>query len=285
MEGWLIYRKTDAETNKHFIRWFQTEAAHEQVNLRLILRENLTIGISDGEPAIHLNGGVVTRPDFAVVRTIEPLLNQHLESLGISVYNNADTARICNHKGLTHSHVSSLGIPTNDTLFVDPNSGLTEQAPMAYPFVMKEAGGRGGQNVYLVTNTPEWEQLKDICFPDDLIIQSAQHIQLGRDVRVFVVGSTIIGAVLRKSDHDFRANYKLGGSAVWYRLSSQEVAIVSRITASFQFGMVGIDFLLDQNGRFIFNEIEDVVGSRTLSAVSDVNILRHYIQHIKSENP
>ena len=31
--------------------------------------------------------------------------------------------------------------------------------------------------------------------------------------------------------------------------------------------MVGIDFIFDEQGQFLFNEIEDVVGSRTLSAV------------------
>ena len=28
--------------------------------------------------------------------------------------------------------------------------------------------------------------------------------------------------------------------------------------------MAGIDFIIDKNGEFVFNEIEDVVGSRML---------------------
>ncbi|MFD1362916.1 ATP-grasp domain-containing protein [Lentibacillus salinarum] len=284
MEGWLIYSKTDAETNKYFIRWFQEAATNEQITLRLILREDLTAGVTANKPTIQLDGRAVTLPDFAVVRTVEPLLNLHLEKLGIKVYNNAETAYICNHKGLTHHHVNKLAVPMANTLYWSSKNDLSGPAPMPFPFVTKTASGRSGKDVHLVTNINEWEQLKHTPFTDDLVIQSARDIQFGKDVRVFVVGTDIIGAVLRDNKHDFRANYKLGGSATWYALAKHEITLVKQITEYFRFGMVGIDFLLDQNGRFVFNEIEDVVGSRTLSAVSDTNILRHYVQHIKSGN-
>lgn len=100
---------------------------------------------------------------------------------------------------------------------------------------------------------------------------------------MFVVGKEIIGAVMRENSQDFRANFKLGGSARLYELQENELAIINKITSHFNFDMVGIDFLIDLDGELLFNEIEDVVGSRTLSAVSNVNILKKYIAHIKSE--
>ena len=50
---------------------------------------------------------------------------------------------------------------------------------------------------------------------------------------------------------------------------------------SMDFGLVGIDFLFDSEGGLLFNEIEDVVGSRTLSQVSDINLLEKYVSFIK----
>ncbi|MDY0396883.1 hypothetical protein RWE15_24520 [Virgibacillus halophilus] len=114
-----------------------------------------------------------------------------------------------------------------------------------------------------------------------MIIQSSADVQPGRDIRVFVVGKKIIGAVLRKSDNDFRANFTLGGTAEWYELSQSEKETIQTIINHFDFGMVGIDFLIDHTGRLLFNEMEDVVGSRTLSEVSEVNILKEYIKLIK----
>ena len=43
---------------------------------------------------------------------------------------------------------------------------------------------------------------------------------------------------------------------------------------------VGIDFILDDNNKFIFNEIEDVVGSRMLYQVSDIDIVDLYLNKI-----
>jgi gamma-F420-2:alpha-L-glutamate ligase len=50
---------------------------------------------------------------------------------------------------------------------------------------------------------------------------------------------------------------------------------------SFDFGLVGIDFIFAEDGSLMLNEIEDVVGSRTLSALSDMNIVREYLTFIK----
>ncbi|SFA68872.1 gamma-F420-2:alpha-L-glutamate ligase [Lentibacillus halodurans] len=282
MKGWLIYNKTDAEQNKSYIKWFKEEAQLQNISLRFILREDLTIGVIDNRRTIMHHDNPVTLPDFAVVRTIEPLLNLQLESLGITVYNPSETAAICNNKALTHFHMSKLSIPMAETVFVSARTSMPMSPPLAFPLVVKEVSARGGRQIYLITDINEWRKLQHHTSVGDLIIQSANNIQFGKDVRVFVIGTEVIGAVLRENKHDFRANYKLGGSASWYPLKTDEMELVKQISDYFRFGMAGIDFLLDTDGRFIFNEIEDVVGSRTLSAVSDMNILKKYVSYIKS---
>ncbi len=257
----------------------------QNVSLHFVRREDLTLGILGNTQTMLLHDRPAVLPDFAVVRTIDPMLSQQLESLGTTVYNPAETAAICNNKALTHFHVSKLGIPSADTIFAAKGSPLPVEAPMPFPFVVKDTGGRGGKQVSLVMDTPSWDSFREQYTSNhDLIFQTAKNIQPGKDVRVFVIGEEIIGAVLRENAHDFRANYKLGGSASWYVLEEHEKKLVHQITSYFRFGMAGIDFLLDEDGGLLFNEIEDVVGSRTLSAVSDINIVRRFITHIKSGN-
>lgn len=284
MNGWLIYNKADAMQNEAYINWFLEEARLQNISLQFILRETLTIGVIDNKRTVLLHDKPVTLPDFAVIRTIEPLLNKQLASFGLTVYNPAETAAICNNKALTHFHLGKLSIPMADTVFVSKRNGIPESPPLPFPFVIKEVSGRGGKQVNLVTNIQDLQYLQGVQPSDDLIIQSAKNIQSGKDVRVFVIGTEVIGAILRENKHDFRANFKLGGSASWYPLNSYEIALVNQISDYFRFGMVGVDFLLDTDGNLIFNEIEDVVGSRTLSAVSDINILKKYVAYIKSGN-
>ena len=50
----------------------------------------------------------------------------------------------------------------------------------------------------------------------------------------------------------------------------------------FDFGLVGIDFIVGNDGELIFNEIEDVVGSRMLYAVSDISVVPLYLDYIQA---
>ncbi|MFD2046226.1 RimK family alpha-L-glutamate ligase [Ornithinibacillus salinisoli] len=280
-DGWLIYSKQDALDNEAYIKWFIHEALNQGLTLELILREEISIGIINDEQRLFVNHTDIELPTYAVVRTVEPLLNLQLEEMGVQVYNSAKTAEICNHKALTHLEVSKLRIPMVDTYFFNKKN-FTSKAPLPFPFVIKEATGRGGNQVYLVENKEQWVQCRSKLVSHDVIVQRCQ-VQLGKDIRVFVVGKEIIGAVLRESKTDFRANFKLGGSAKWYALNKEETKLINKIIHHFDFGMVGIDFLINPDGSLLFNEIEDIVGSRTLSAVSNINILEQYTRHIKKE--
>jgi len=277
--GWLIYRKQDAKQNQSYIDWFINEAEKAGLTLSLIYREDLTVGIINHKRRVLLKNNAVSLPDFAVVRTIEPLLNAHLEALGIEVFNSSAVASVCNDKAWTHHHIQNLRIPMVNTLFCK-KEGLGNIPPMTYPLIIKEAEGRGGKQVYYINNKKEWGNCIKSLQTSNIIVQSA-NVQLGKDIRVFVVGKEIIGAVLRENKEDFRANFKLGGSAALYELHPNERDLVLKVIDYFDFGMVGIDFLISLDGKLLLNEIEDVVGSRTLSAVSDINILERYMSHIK----
>ncbi|GAB3050170.1 ATP-grasp domain-containing protein [Virgibacillus ainsalahensis] len=279
--GWLIYSMKDAEKNMRFVQWFMEEAKLQYISLELVLREEIAIGITGNERTITNRYQNVTKPDFAIVRTIEPLLSVHLESCGITVFNPSSVAMICNDKALTHHTMNDLGIPMMDTFFLQKNN-LSETAPLSFPFVVKESGGRGGEQVHFIQNQNDWVRCTT-CLATSNIIAQSSNVQLGKDLRVFVVGEEIIGAVLRENKNDFRANYMLGGSAQLYKLGPLERSLVHKIISHFNFGMVGIDFLIGLDGDLIFNEIEDVVGSRTLSKVSDINIVRKYISYIKDD--
>ncbi|MFD2628690.1 RimK family alpha-L-glutamate ligase [Oceanobacillus kapialis] len=279
INGWLIYNKQKARENDTYIRWFQTEASLQNISLSLLYREELTIGVENNQPIVKLKGETISFPDFAVVRVIDPLFSRHLEAGGIPVFNSSFISEIANDKTKTHLAIQHLGIPMLDSFFIRRKDTLALTPPMDYPFVLKDPKSSGGNQVFFIKDASMFKQRIQLIDSEYLLLQSCK-VQIGKDIRVFVVGKNIIGAVLRKSDTDFRANYKLGGTAEIYPLSKNEKEFVTKIIASFDFDMVGIDFLLDENGQLLFNEIEDIVGSRTLSTVSDVNLLKLYVEHI-----
>lgn len=279
--GWLIYDQEDAKRNKTYINWFIDEAHKQSIHLVIKLRESVSIGIKDNEPIIHYSGQRQAPPDFAIVRTMEPFLNYHFEQMGVQTFNSSNISQVANHKSWTYIQIQKLDIPILETHFF-PKAIQPIAPPLPYPFVLKEATGRGGKNVFYIQSKDEYDKHIQAVSEQDYIMQEA-NVQLGKDVRVFVIGKHIIAAVLRESTKDFKANFTLGGHARLYTLSPEQKTIVQKIIDHFDFGLIGIDFLINQEGQFVFNEIEDVVGSRTLSHLSDINLLEMYVTFIKNK--
>src|SRR5690625_7523482 len=98
---------------------------------------------------------------------------------------------------------------------------------------------------FLIENNEDYLNSQLKINNEDFVIQAIQS-QMGKDLRVFVIGKQIIAAVLRVNNNDFRANFKLGGSAFLYHLTIYEVVMIIKIINHFDFGHVGLDFLIDK---------------------------------------
>ncbi len=274
MNAWLIYDQFEAERNKYYIQMYFDECSKRGIQLRLLISEDLIIGIQDNKCSVMYHNQKLTAPHFVICRTIRPLLTKHLEIMGIPVFNNYFVSSICNDKQKTYQYVSQANIRMMDSIF--SNTDYTGE--ITYPVVVKPSNGKGGKNVFLVRNSEEYHHAVKAMSSTDIVIQKPAG-DLGRDLRVYVIGKRIIASILRVSQTDFRSNYCLGGSAELYDLSRQEKSIIDKVIEMFDFGLVGIDFIFDR-GQLVFNEIEDVVGSRMVYAKTEINIVSEYLEYI-----
>src|SRR5690625_5561883 len=94
---------------------------------------------------------------------------------------------------------------------------------------------------FLIENNEDYLNSQLKINNEDFVIQAIQS-QMGKDLRVFVIGKQIIAAVLRVNNNDFRANFKLGGSAFRYHLNRDEIIIINKIIDHSYFILFGIDF-------------------------------------------
>lgn len=272
--GWLIYNHEDAAKNSGYIDWMLDEAKSLDLDLHLYYREDIQIGHRLNRLYVEHKRQPVELPDFAIVRTIDTFFTKQLEQLHITCFNSSFVSELANDKAKTHQYLTSIGILMSDTVYC---YGQPSADDMEFPFIAKDIHGRGGKQVYLIEHDKDLKELPEAKW----IVQKPGVF--GKDIRVFVIGQRIVAAVLRESSSNFKANYTLGGSASLYELSAAEKTLVEQVIASFDFGMVGIDFIFAEDGSLMLNEIEDVVGSRTLSALSDLNIVKEYLLFIKEK--
>ncbi len=277
MRGIIIYEKESANKNAGYINWYMDKFKAAGISLELVMTDEADYGVLKG----HDNAGLISSvfpvgasiarpPDFAIVRAMRPDLTKKLESLGVRCFNNGFVSEIGNDKALTYDYVKKNGI---DIMPVYNNIDDIRE----YPVVIKPTRSHGGDRVYSAESREKLESLLPL-YPDGYVIQALAS-DIGRDLRVYVIGKNIVTAMLRRSDKDIRSNFSLGGSAEVYTLNADEIRAVRRITELFKPDFAGIDFVFD-NGVPVFNEIEDVVGSRMVYTYTDIDIVDIYVKYI-----
>jgi gamma-F420-2:alpha-L-glutamate ligase len=302
MTAWIIYFREAAEYNQEYIKFYLEEGARLGISFQLILAEDLTFGVKDNAWFMEYRKQPIAFPDFAVCRAIYPLLSRQLEFMGIRVFNNAFVAEICNDKARTYQYLAKTGIKMVDSCFYRNMQIREVLSKLDQPTVVKAVDGHGGSQVFLAQPSDfsvirfqnESKTDKDIDTKSDsnnnmAIIEGIKSSDIvvqpltgtrHQDLRVYVIGREIIAAVLRTAKEGFKSNFSLGGEVCLYKLSEEEKKTVNIIIDQFEFGLVGIDFIIGDEGELIFNEIEDVVGSRMLYQCSDINIVERYLSFI-----
>lgn len=281
---WMIYQAADAKKNEWYIREHQEIGKTMGIDILLKLVENLEIGVKEGTLILSEDKKILEPPKAAIIRTIWPLLSEHLEDMGTRVFNPSKISFMCNDKARTYREISKLGIEMIPTEFIKKENLSQKLAKERKPCIVKSVDGHGGSEVFLIETEDYREVLAQILSlkANDFVIQP--YIK-GRkqDLRVYVLGKKILGCILRTANQGFKSNFSLGGTVCKYQLTHIELTMVQKIINSYPFDFVGIDFLVDEDGKLIFNEIEDVVGARMLYQCTKINLVEEYLSYIKYE--
>ena len=272
VKGILVYTSADAEYNKWFIDHIIEEGRKCNLDIRLVLSDKEEVSdideISDREEVPDND------IDFAIVRNRDSKLCKRLEENNIRCFNSSYVVNIGNDKWEMYKDFNAAGIPVM----------YTQKTKLPYPFVMKPVNGHGGENVYLIKNADEYESVIS-NIPDDRqgdLIYQVIATEKGRDIRVYVVGGTILTAMERiavDTEKDFRSNYSLNGNAKEHALTDEELKLAAKVADHIKADFVGID-LIYNNGKPVVNEIEDAVGTRMLYSLTDIDPVREFVAHI-----
>lgn len=232
-------------------------------------------------------------PDFVLFWDKDILLARVLEQNGVRVYNSADAIAICDDKRQTHIALQRAGLPMPRTVLAPmtyDGIGFTNQLfleeiekRLGTPIVIKEAFGSFGEQVYLARDRKELQSLVSSCNTTKLLFQEYVETSRGRDVRLQVVGNQVVGAMLRYSETDFRANVTAGGKMEKYEPSQEEKELAIRATKAVGADFAGVDLLFGKEGMLIC-EINSNAHFKNLMDCSGVNTAEEIIRYIKADN-
>lgn len=261
MKGYIYYEEEDAIRNQWFIDELIKEGSANQLDVELC---------TDDAPL----------PDdvqFVIYRGRDSGKSRKFESDGILVFNRSEVNRIANDKLQMYELATILGIPAIPTWRL--NSTLDVQE---YPVVIKTADGHGGVEVHLFTTGSEVDEVRARYPHKHLLIQP--YIEHGSsDVRLYIIGNEVVGAVKRTGIGSFKANVALGGRAERFDPPSSLRDSAVRIAKALKSDYIGVDFVQNHEGVWLLNELEDPVGARSFYETSEVNVAREVMQHIRKK--
>ena len=191
------------------------EAAQEYgVDLKVCYTDELIYGVGmGGQLEININ-----LEDIAFVLFLDKdiILAQHLEKLGIRVFNSSEAIAICDHKGRTMQALGNAHIAMPKTIIAplvfEGTYHLVKEdryieyleKELGYPLVVKECYGSFGMQVYKVENKEALVKLRAKVAHKPHLYQAYIASSEGKDVRIHVVGDQVVASMLRVNEKDFR---------------------------------------------------------------------------------
>lgn len=264
MTGWLLYYREDFYKNQRFIQFIREGFEKYNIYIRVVILEDENV-----EEIFQKE-----QPDFVINRSRNTSIAELFEKMGIRVFNTSKVTEIANDKEKTYRFLKGI-VPYMPLLSEEEAQNRKE------PYIIKSCGGHGGSQVFLVKNEEQKKQAINAMEGENYLLQKCCS-DVGKDVRVYIIGNRIIQTMLRTSTESFKSNYSLGGGAEVYELSKNEIRMVYKILEKLPLDYGGIDFIFHK-GKAVFNEVEDAVGARMIYENTDIDIVKMFVEYIIKE--
>lgn len=228
-------------------------------NINVSVRQFNNFDIVINQP-IRYDGEDFKMPDLVLVRlgagitSVELAVIRYFELHGVPCVNSSTSINTVQNKFHTSQILSNANIAVPTTMLVHfPITNNLIATQIGFPCVIKVLVGSFGEGVYLCHTEDEYKKLieflKNLDNEKKLLVQEFLDDQPGVDLRVFVVGNKVIGAMKRTAPpNDFRANITIGGTGEAFPVSKEIEEISLATAAALDLEIAGIDLLFDKRG-------------------------------------
>ena len=254
-------------------------------NFDVIVGKGTGHGIKYNGKEFDMPNLVLTRTGSGTTEFITAIVRQ-FEEENIRCINSSLSVEIAKDKMRSHQLLASHGLPIPNTMLVRfPVEVDIVDDMIGWPCVVKVISGSYGEGIYLCENKTSFKKMMEFVgnlnTPKTLLVQEYVSEKPGEDLRVFVVGGKVIGAMKRHApEGDFRANISNGGYGEPFEVSS-EIDFLAREAARIcGLEIAGIDLLFDKNGYTIC-EANSAPGFEGFEKYCKVDIAGQIAQYLK----
>lgn len=265
-----------------------TEAGHQGVVTSyqgLVARAGCAAGLRSGTIELDSAPAVLARiiPAGSLEQIIYRVDALHrLEDRGVRVLNSPGAIERTVDKFYTTSLLEQAGLPTPDTRVCEtPEEAFACFRELGDVVVKPLFGSMGLGMLRVGDEETAWRVFRAIEAIRGVFYLQRAIDHAGRDVRAFVVGGRVIGAIERRAD-GWRTNVSRGGRAVALDLPPVWAGLAVRAAHAVGAEYAGVDLLPATDGRVYVLEVNGIPGWRGLQAATGVDVAGAIVRQLFS---
>jgi RimK family alpha-L-glutamate ligase len=263
---------------------------YEGLVARLDAGRRVTGGLSSENAAVLDADAVLARiiPDGSLEQIIFRVDVLHwIEERGVPVMNSPRAIERSVDKFYTTALLQEAGLPTPETVVCEGTAEAMAAVRAMGDVIVKPIFGSMGHGMVRVSDP-------DVAFR---VLRSLQQVRAvfyvqravdhgGRDVRVFVVGGTVLGAIERRApDGEWRTNVSGGGSARPFDLPPAWAQLALRAAAAVGADYAGVDLLPSREGAVFVLEVNGIPGWHGLQQATGLDVAGAIVEHLVGRVP
>jgi gamma-F420-2:alpha-L-glutamate ligase len=251
----------------------------------VIVGKNTGYGIKYNGQEFDMPELVLTRTGSGTTEFITAIVRQFQEE-NVRCINSSLSVEIAKDKMRSHQLLASHGLPIPNTMLVRfPVEVDIVDNMIGWPCIVKVISGSYGEGIYLCENKTSFKKMMEFVgnldTPKILLVQEYVDAKPGEDLRVFVVGGKVLGAMKRHApEGDFRANISAGGRGEPFEVNSEIDYLAREAARICGLQIAGIDLLFDKDGYKIC-EANSAPGFEGFEKYCQVDIAGQIAEYVK----
>jgi RimK family alpha-L-glutamate ligase len=206
-----------------------------------------------------------------------------IEERGVTVINSPKTIERSVDKFYTSALMREAGIPTPETVVCERAADALEAVRAFGDAVIKPIFGSMGLGLVRVTDVEVARRVVRPLEQSRAVFYVQRWVEHGgRDLRAFVVGGRVIGAIERGAPAgEWRTNVSLGGHATAVTLPEDWAALAVRAAAVVGAHYAGVDMLPSVDGHAFVLEVNGIPGWEGLQRATGVDVAGALVEHLE----
>lgn len=214
---------------------------------------------------------------------------QFINSYGIPIVNEPETAAVCADKAKNSLVLSGAGVPTPRT-----EVAFTKETAMdiiddfGYPCVLKPVVGSWGRLMAKIDSESAAEAILEhkatLGHYEHKVFYIQEFVEKpGRDIRVLSVDGEPVAAMARSSEH-WLTNAAKGATTTGFELDSQARDLVARASDAVGGGMLGVDLMeLGAGDSYTVHEVNHTVEFKALDEATTIDVPARVVDWLETK--